>query len=101
MRRIAVLALSAILAVVVMVPTVFAQGESTTNKSTSSKSATNQSTSSSQAPGKAKQIGELSAVWWQQVLNESSPPTCGSLDRAKVSGNISYLANFTGEVDAN
>jgi hypothetical protein len=40
-------------------------------------------------------------VWWQQVLNESSPPTCGSLDRAKVSGNISYLANFTGEVDAN
>jgi probable HAF family extracellular repeat protein len=46
MRRIAVLALSVILAVVVMMPTVFAQGESTTNQST-----TNQSPSSQEDAG--------------------------------------------------
>jgi hypothetical protein len=82
-RRIIVLLISVVLALAVSASLVSAQ--------------------SSPAPGKTKQIGELSAVWWQQVLNESSPPTCGSLDRAKVSGNVSYLANFspTGEVDAN
>jgi len=44
------------------------------------------------------QIGKLSAAWWQQVVQESSPPTCGSLDATP--GNVFYLANFAGQVDA-
>jgi hypothetical protein len=46
------------------------------------------------------QIGKLSAAWWQQTLNESSPPECGSLDQDAVSGNVFYLADFTGTVNA-
>ena len=45
-------------------------------------------------------IGELSAAWWQQVLNESSPPECGLLEQDAVSGNVFYLADFTGTVNA-
>jgi hypothetical protein len=78
-RRIVMLTLSVFLALAIATPAVMAQG--------------------SQASGKSKQIGQLSAAWWQQVLNESSTPTCGTLDRSTVPGNVAYLANFTGEVD--
>jgi hypothetical protein len=80
-RRIMMLTISVVLALIVATPAVMAKG--------------------SQAPSKAKQIGRLSTAWWQQVLNETEPPTCGSLDRDEVQGNVAYLANFTGEVDAN
>jgi hypothetical protein len=81
MKRAIVLAISVILTLVVAAPVASAQ-------------------QTVKGANQSGQIAELSAAWWQQTLNESSPPECGSLDKGAVSGNVFYLANFTGEVNA-
>ena len=80
-RRMLTMALSVILALAVSAPVASAQ--QTVN-----------------GAAQSGQIGKLSAAWWQQSLSGSSPPECGSLEQNAASGNVFYLANFTGEVDA-
>jgi hypothetical protein len=82
MKRIVVIALSVVLTLAVAAPAVSAQSAG----------------GDSQPPGQENKIGKLSAAWWQQVVNESSPPTCGPLKQDGVPGNVFFLTGtFTGD----
>ena len=81
MRRVIVIVLCLLLALVVAAPMATAQQKTGTGV------------------GK-KQIGELSAAWWQQVMTETKSPECGPLEQDVIEGDVFYLANFSGQVDA-
>lgn len=100
------IALSVVLALVVAAPVATAQKDAPKDKKRAegdiaaalSKKAATAPTDGTQT--ETEQIGELSAAWWQQALSEKQPPECGLLEQDVIEGDVFFLANFTGDVNA-